>query len=176
MQRRIFVLLVGSLLVGAAICANAATVRLGPLPRNFQHQVTVLATFGASDLAYFPTVAPRQYGYGGGSVASCENLVLLQDARYRTSMSEQQPHTVEFSVKCFTGSNASCARGATRTLRTKGVAVYWDGTTAWRCVRTSKNRLAKLSASKTWGAHPTLPLLSRSDLAAVVASAEFVSR
>jgi hypothetical protein len=100
--------------------------------------------------------------------------MLLQDQRYRSNVNDLETHHVEFSAACFTGSMAKCRSGATRTFRNRGITVYWDGTRAWRCVRTPKGRLAKITASKTRSLHrhPTKPPLPTSDLVAVVASAK----
>ena len=178
MQRQLLMLATVLLAAGNATCASAATVRLGPLPPNFQQQEAVLTAVGAGDLSYFPTLAPTHYGWGGGGVGSCRNTVLLQDVRYlgRTSVRKQETNTVEFSVSCVVNAKAGCGRGSHQTLRSSGVTVYWDGIRAWRCVRTSKHRLAKLSASKSWAGQPTRPPIAQQDLVAVVASAKFERR
>jgi hypothetical protein len=157
-----------------ATCSIAATVPLGPLPPQQQEALRVLGTVQSGDLAYFPTVAPAHYVWGGGGVDPCRLGVLLNDSRFRfVSLPAQKSHTIEFTVSCFPGTQSACSHGSTTTLHQGDVKIYWDGLTAWRCIRTSKGRLAKISASKTWNGRPTAPPLGKNDLAAVVASAKF---
>jgi hypothetical protein len=73
---------------------------------------------------------------------------------------------VLFGAEPFRGSLASCPDGKTKTLQLDGNKVYWDGTVAWRCVRTPAGRLVKMTATG-----PNLPDVA---LGIVVASGKRV--
>ena len=106
-----------------AVMANGAvstTVRLGPLPYWFQSQIKILGTLGKTDLAYFPTVAPAHYTWGGSGADACESAALLQDTRYRASIRQEQTHSVKFSVDCFAGPLSSAQRGNPNAPRRDG--------------------------------------------------------
>ena len=117
----------------------------------------------AGDLAYVPTRAPFGYRYRAYSWRDGRLTIRLVDPRYPNAAR----HTVLFGAQRFGGSLASCADGKTKTMQLDGNKVYWDGTVAWRCVRTRAGRLAKLTAGG-----PNLPDVA---LGIVVASGKRVT-
>ncbi len=88
----------------------------------------------AGERAYAPTrgfgYRYRSYAWRGGRLT-----IRLVDPRYPNAAK----HTVLFAAARYHG---TCDAGKLKTLQLDGNRVYWDGTTAWRCLRG-----VKLSAS-----------------------------
>jgi hypothetical protein len=97
----------------------------------------------AGDLAYVPTRKPFGYRYRSYTWRDGRLTIRLVDPRYPNAAR----HTVLFGAQRFEGALASCPDGKTKTMQLDGNKVYWDGTVAWRCVRTSAGRLVKLTAT-----------------------------
>jgi hypothetical protein len=141
------------LLVAAAAPAAAAA----PLvPTTVQRAVRTKATA----LAYAPTRAPANYRYlsYGWDAGERQLTIRLHDRHYAVS---NDRHTVAFTAERFGRPLAACAAGKTKTIQYDGNKVYWDGTTAWRCVAGPKGNV-RLSATG-----PSLPDVA---LALVVSS------
>jgi hypothetical protein len=117
----------------------------------------------AGELGYVPTRAPFRYRYRSYTWLDGRLTIRLVDRRYTNAAR----HTVLFDAERFGGSTASCANGKQKTLQLDGNRVYWDGTVAWRCVRTPGGRLVKLSATG-----PNLPDVA---LGIVVASGKRIA-
>jgi hypothetical protein len=116
----------------------------------------------AGELAYVPTRKPFGYRYRSYTWRDGRLTIRLVDPRYPNAAR----HTVLFGAQRFTGRASSCSAGKTKTLQLDGNRVYWNGTVAWRCVRTPSGRLVKLTASG-----PNLPDVA---LGIVVASGKRV--
>jgi hypothetical protein len=112
--------------------APAAAAASQPLVPTFVQQ---LLKRKAGPLAYAPTRAPFRYRYESFTWKSPVLTIRLVDPRYDNAAA----HRVTFTVRRFSG---DCAAGKLKTLQLDGNRVYWDGTIAWRCVRS-----VKLSAS-----------------------------
>jgi hypothetical protein len=129
------------------------------VPAFIQH----LVRRKAGELAYVPTRAPFHYSYYSYRLRDGRLTIRLVDRRYRLD----GLNSVFFDVQRFRGTVASCATGKRKTMQLDGNKVYWDGTVAWRCVRTPAGRLVKLTA--------TGPNLPDSALGIVVASGKRVT-
>ena len=138
--------LVSLIVTGAAGASSPAT------PIAQQQQIgSTIASLGARDLAFVPTRAPRHYAFESysitGSPTSLE--IVFSDQRFISTATLARKHEIEFTASYVKGPLSSCAAGALKTLALTGGPVYWNGTSAWRCVLVSpgRGRLLKLSAT-----------------------------
>jgi hypothetical protein len=152
------------------LCAVATALAAGPpVPRSEQLQMkSLLGQIGARDLAIVPTRLPAHFGFESFSVtASPIGLdVSLTDRRLRGDVTKARTYEISFDDAYFTEPLKACASKASRTLRVNGTRVFSDGSSVWRCIRTPRGRLARISA------HGRLPAKG---LAVLVASARAVT-
>jgi len=114
----------------------------------------------AGELAYVPARAPFRYRYRSYTWRDGRLTIRLVDPRFANAAK----HTVLFGAERFGGTATSCANGKQKTLQLDGNRVYWNGTVAWRCLRTPRGPLVKLTATG-----PNLPDVA---LGIVVASSK----
>ena len=74
--------------------------------------------------------------------------IRLHDRHYAVTNANR---TVEFTAQRFAAPLTSCADGKLKTIQYDGNKVYWDGETAWRCVRGTKGNVRLAAAG------PNLP-------------------
>jgi hypothetical protein len=75
---------------------------------------------------------PLFFRYSGFRVAPTTRQVTYRFARVRPARN-QPPFTV--TIAPHRGPLSACGAGREQTLQMGGNKVYWDGSTAWRCVR-----------------------------------------
>ena len=145
--------------LAAAVAGPGRTASTPPLVPPF---VQGLVLVRAGTLAYVPTSAPFAYRYlrFGWDAGRQTLAVRLADHRFRPD----GRHSIVFEVAPFAGPASACADGKVKTMQLRGNKVFWDGSTAWRCVRTPAGRLVREAA--------TGPGLPDSALGRVVASAK----
>jgi hypothetical protein len=146
-----------------ALAAFGALVPGGrPLVPPF---VQTLVKHRAGDLAYVPTRAPSGYSYLSYTWNPRTRSVTIRVAnRHFPSLAR---HTVAFTARRFPAPLSACANGKLKTIQYDGNRVYWDGTLAWRCVRTPTGDVVRLAATG-----PNLPDVA---LAQVVASGKRIA-
>ena len=157
------------LLAGAALLAVASAapaLAAGPAtPRADQLAIkTLLGQIGASDLALVPTRLPAHFAFESFSVTGSPlGLdIALADQRFVKTSAEARAHEISFDAAYFKGDPARCSSNSRKTLRVGSNTVYSNGTSVWRCLRTSRGRLVKASARGG---------LTETSLAALVVSA-----
>ena len=94
----------------------------------------------AGALAYMPTRAPAGYRYlsYGWDPGERQLTIRLHDRHYAPANANR---TAEFTAQRFAASLARCGDGKLKTIQYDGNKVYWDGSTAWRCVRGTKGNV-----------------------------------
>ena len=131
-----------------ALATSGSALAAAPVvPSRDQSQLkALLAQIGAPDLALVPTAAPAHYAFESYSVSgSPVGLdVSLIDQRLLKNQNKARQYEISFDTTYLRG---RCASRSRTTLRIGGTRVYSDGTTVWRCVRTSRRRLVKTSAN-----------------------------
>ena len=145
------------LLSGAALAAGPA------VPKSEQSQMkAVLVQIGAADLALVPTSLPPHFAFESFSVTGSPLGidVSLTDQRYLKTPTVARLHEISFDAAYFKG---TCSAKSRQTLRVESQAVYTDGQNVWRCLRTSKGHLVRMSAHGR---------LDDKELAVLVASAQ----
>jgi len=131
------------LVLAASGPALAATP---PVPRGVQLQLkALLVQVGAPDLALVPTSLPAHFAFESYSVSGSPlGLdVSLIDQRFLTTRAQARLHEISFDTAYLEG---SCSSRSRKTLRVGSRTFYSDGTTVWRCLRTSRGRLVRTSA------------------------------
>lgn len=116
--------------LAALACGVPAAAASAPVvPVFIQHLVRARA----GSLAYAPTRAPASYRYLSYGWSGTRHVltVRLHDRHYAASNARR---TVTFTAARFAGPLAACAAGKQKTIQYDGNRVYWNGTTAWRCV------------------------------------------
>lgn len=123
-------------------------------------QRSVRAKAGA--LASVPTRAPAGYRYlsYGWDPGERQLTIRLHDRHYAATNANR---TAELTAQRFAAPLAACSAGKVKTIQYDGNKVYWDGTTAWRCVHGTKGNV-RLAATG-----PNLPDVA---LAQIVSSAK----
>lgn len=120
--------LVASVVLTAALAASAsARAASTPVVPVF---VQGLVQERSADLAFVPTRSVSGYRYE--RFRATPQLVVLRLRRTRPAAGRPAWFTV--SMRRLAGSLSSCGDGRIQTLQMGGNKVYWDGTTAWRCV------------------------------------------
>ena len=159
-------------ILGALVVALAATgsaqAAAPVVPTTHQRELkALLVQIGAPDLALVPTSVPAHFAYESYSVTgSPPGLdVSLVDQRYVRNPKQAPLHAISFDSAYFKGALGSCSSRSRKTLRVGSATVYSDGTTVWRCLRTSRGRVVRTSANGR---------LAQSALAAFVMSARRV--
>jgi hypothetical protein len=129
------------------LVASAPALAAAPaVPRHYQLQLkALLVQTGAPGLALVPTSLPAHYAFESFSVTGSPfGLdVSLTDQRFLKTRAQARLHEISFDTEYLKG---SCASRSRKTLRVGGGRIYSDGTTVWRCLRTSRGRLVKASA------------------------------
>jgi len=143
------------------VCGSALAAKPA-IPKSEQSQMkAVLRQIGAGDLALVPTSLPPHFAFESFSITGSPLGidVSLTDQRFLKTPTAARVHEISFDAAYFKG---TCSRNSRQTLRVASEAVYTDGKTVWRCVRTSKGHLVRMSAHG---------LLANTALAVLVASA-----
>jgi hypothetical protein len=114
----------------------------------------------AGALAYVPTRAPAGYRYlsYGWDAGERQLTIRLHDRHYAAANANR---TVEFTAQRFAAPLTACGNGKVETIQYDGNKVYWDGTAAWRCLRSATGNVRLAAAG------PNLPDVA---LAQIVAS------
>jgi hypothetical protein len=149
--------------LGTAACLPASAFAAKPEPVVPSFIQTVVRTT-AGPLASVPTRVPFGYRYVRYRWDGARRVLTIVVADRRFPVDGR--HSLAFTAQRLGGSLSSCGDGREKTLQMGGNKVYWDGATAWRCVRGSGGRLVKLAA-----AGPNLPDVA---LGRLVASARRV--
>ena len=152
--------------VVVVLAASGSALAAAPVvPRTHQHELkALLVQIGAPDLALVPTSLPAHFAFESYSVTgSPPGLdVALVDQRFLKTPRLATLHAINYDNAYFEGGLGSCSSGSRKTLRVDSGMVYSDGTTVWRCLRTSRGRVVRTSANGR---------LAESALAKFVASA-----
>ncbi len=129
---------------------------------------SLLSQIGARDLAIVPTRLPAHFAFESFSVTGSPTGldVSLTDRRLRDDATKARTYEISFDDTYFARPLRACASKASRTLRVYGTRVFSDGSSVWRCIRTPRGRIARISA------HGRLPDKA---LAVLVASAHTVT-
>jgi hypothetical protein len=132
--------------VKTLVLAALVAVSTPLVPAPVQKQVRA----EAGPLAYVPTRAPAGYRYlsFGWDAGERQLTIRLHDRHYAVTNANR---TVEFTAQRFAAPLTSCADGKLKTIQYDGNKVYWDGETAWRCVRGTKGNVRLAAAG------PNLP-------------------
>lgn len=159
--------MLGSVLSALSVfAASGSALAAAPVvPRTEQRQLkALLVQIGAPDLALVPTSLPAHFAFESYSVTgSPPGLdVSLADQRFLKTRTQASQHVISFDSEYFKGALGSCSSRSRKTLRVDSGTVYSDGTTVWRCLRTSRGRVVRTSANGR---------LAESALATFVASA-----
>jgi hypothetical protein len=133
-------ILAAAVAVGALLPASLEAARPQPVvPEFIQNLVRVKA--GA--LAYVPTRLPFRYRYVGYSWRGGVVTINVADRRFPLD----GRHSLAFTARRFGGPPATCGAGRQKTLQMGGNKVYWNGASAWRCLRGTDGRLVRIAAS-----------------------------
>jgi hypothetical protein len=146
----------------AFLLATFAPAKAQPVVPPFIQRL-VRAKAGA--LAYVPTRVPFGYRYVGYRWDAARRVLTIRLADRRFALDGR--HSIAFTARRFGGALASCGNGREKSLQMGGNKVFWDGETAWRCVRRSDGRLVKIAATG-----PNLPDVA---LGRVVASGKRIA-
>jgi hypothetical protein len=129
------------------LAASGPALAAAPaVPRSDQRTLkALLVQVGAPDLALVPTSLPAHFAFESYSVTGSPlGLdVSLTDQRFLKTPTQARVYEISFDTAFFKG---SCSSGSRKTLRVGSSRVYSDGTTVWRCLRTSRGRLVRTSA------------------------------
>ena len=153
MRARLPILLAALVLVAPAAAVTPA------VPASVQSQIRARAGVAA----YVPTRLPLRYRFRAFAFNRSSGILTTRfaDVRY---LGTKHPRRLYVSVQRYTGTLAECGDGRQKTLQLDGNKVYSDANVAWRCQRTPRGPLVKITASGQ-----TLPDVA---LGRVVASAK----
>jgi hypothetical protein len=151
-----------ALAVAALTASSVSAAKPQPVVPPF---IQKLVRTKAGPLAYVPTRVPLRYGYVRYRWDGARRVLTLSVADRRFPVDGRR--SIAFTAQRFAGTLASCGNGREKTLQMGGNKVYWNGETAWRCVRGRDGRLVRIAA-----AGPNLPDVA---LGAVAASGKRVS-
>jgi hypothetical protein len=129
-----------ALALAAFATGSVAAATAKPVVPPFVQKL-VRAKAGA--LAYVPTRVPFGYRYVGYRWRDRAVTIKVADRRFPLD----GRHSLAFTARRFAGTLASCGAGRQKTLQMGGNKVYWDGETAWRCLRATDGRLVRIAAS-----------------------------
>lgn len=147
------------LLAALALVAPAAAAATPAVPTSVQSQIRARAGVAA----YVPTRLPFRYRYRAFAFNRSTGILTVRfaDVRY---LATKHPRRLYVSVQRYGGTLAGCGAGRQKTLQLDGNKVYADADVAWRCQRTPRGSIVKITASG-----PPLPDVA---LGRVVASAK----
>ena len=128
-----------ALLLALGAAASSAGAATQPLVPPF---IQGLVKARAGTLAYVPTRAPIGYRYSSYTWNGGTRVLTIRLAHRR-----EPRRTISFTARRSAVPLARCGEGRLKTLQLDGNKVYWDGTTAWRCVRGRDGRPVRLSAT-----------------------------
>jgi hypothetical protein len=145
--------------LAALVLAAPAAASAPVVPVSAQSQIRARAGVAA----YAPTRLPFRYRYRAFGFNRSSGILTIRfaDVRY---VGTKHPRRLYFSVQRSTGTLAQCGEGRQKTLQLDGNKVYSDADVAWRCQRTPRGPIVKITASG-----PPLPDVA---LGRVVASAK----
>ena len=132
-------LAIGALCFALLVAAASAGGATQPLVPPF---IQGLVRAKAGSLAYVPTRAPIGYRYAAYRWDPAARALTIRLAHRR-----EPRRTISFTARRSAVPLARCGDGRVKTLQLDGNKVYWDGTTAWRCVRGRDGRPVRLSAT-----------------------------
>jgi hypothetical protein len=127
----------------AALALAAPAAAATPVvPVSVQSQIHARAGVAA----YVPTRVPFRYRYRAFSFDRSTGILTIRfaDIRY---LGTKHPRRLYFSVQRYTGSLAQCGSGRQKTLQLDGNKVYADASVAWRCQRTPRGPIVKITVS-----------------------------
>jgi hypothetical protein len=127
----------------AALALAAPAAAATPVvPASVQSQIRARAGVAA----YVPTRLPFRYRYRGFAFDRSTGILAIRfaDVRY---LETKHPRRLYFSVQRYPGTLAQCGAGRQKTLQLDGNKVYSDAQVAWRCQRTPRGPIAKITAS-----------------------------
>jgi hypothetical protein len=145
-----------ALVVGGS--AQAARPVIGA---NERGELTALLTqIGASDLLVLPAKLPAHFAFESFSVTGTPLGLDISfvDQRFLKTRELARRHEISYDTAYLKG---ACPRRSDTTLRVAGTKVYSVGGVVWRCVKSPRGRMVKVSAHGHLG---------RAQLAALVAS------
>lgn len=106
-----------------------------------------LSHFDALDLAYFPAKGPAHYTLVTNNANGTQFLLTFADRRFaHEAPTVGRSHALIYTVARYHGKLAACGGAKPRTIAVAGKHVYWNGSTAWLCLKTSKGTLIRVSA------------------------------
>ena len=132
--------LAAAIAVAAFVPTSLAAAKPQPVVPPFIQKL-VRAKAGA--LAYLPTRVPFRYRYVGYGWRGGVVTIKVADRRFAID----GRHSLAFTARRFGGTLATCGAGRQKTLQMDGNKVYWDGASAWRCLRGTDGRLVRIAAS-----------------------------
>jgi hypothetical protein len=135
-----------ALLVLVLAASGSAFAAAPAVPRRDQQQLkALLVQVGAPDLALVPTALPAHFAFESYSVeASPPGFdISLTDKRFLKTPTQARAHEISLDTAYF---NGRCSSRSRRTLPAGSSTVFSDGKTVWRCLRTPRGRLVRLSA------------------------------
>ena len=133
----------GLIPVLAALALVAPAVAATPaVPASVQSQIRARAGVAA----YVPTRLPFRYRYRAFGFNRSAGILTIRfaDVRY---LGTAHPRRLYFSVQRLTGTLEQCGAGRQKTLQLDGNRVYADVGVAWRCQRTPRGPIVKITAS-----------------------------
>ena len=133
--------------VAAFAAASVSAAKPQPVVPPF---IQKLVQVKAGTLSYVPTRVPFRYRYLRYRWDGVRRVLTITVADRRFPADGR--HSVAFTARRVGGTLASCGAGREKTLQMGGNKVYWDGETAWRCVRGADGQLVRITA-----AGPNLP-------------------
>jgi hypothetical protein len=132
------------LVLAALVLAAPAAASTPAVPASAKSQIRVRAGVAA----YVPTRLPFRYRYRAFGFNRSTGILTIRfaDVRY---LGTAHPRRLYFSVQRYTGTLEQCGTGRQKTLQLDGNKVYSDVAVAWRCQRTPRGPIVKITASGT---------------------------
>jgi hypothetical protein len=127
----------------AALALAAPAAAAAPaVPVSAQSQIRARAGLAA----YVPTRLPFRYRFRAFAFDRSTGILAIRfaDVRY---LGTPHPRRLYFSVQRSTGTLLQCGEGRQKTLQLDGNKVYSDSGVTWRCQRTPRGPLVKITVS-----------------------------
>ena len=127
----------------AALALAAPAAAAAPVvPLAAQSQIRARAGVAA----YVPTRLPFRYRFRAFAFNHSTGILAIRfaDVRY---LETRHPRRLYLSVQRYTGTVAQCGAGRQKTLQLDGNKVYSDSGVTWRCQRTPRGPLVKITVS-----------------------------
>ena len=127
----------------AALALAAPAAAATPVvPVSAQSQIRARAGVAA----YAPTRLPFRYRFRAFAFNRSTGILAIRfaDVRY---LGTKHPRRLYFSVQRYAGTLVQCGEGRQKTLQLDGNKVYSDSGVTWRCQRTPRGPLVKITVS-----------------------------